>query len=1788
MRRNQRKVGLRTVRNSPLETSPEVTIPLDRTSGEQDMSLQQSPSGSDADSVQEHVPLDVTANFELMAYVAPTYDAEFERYQYLLAPRLLPLPYDHALHGLVGEDPSREPRFLRYDVVGRIPSFSRYSADRRRLVAEAIKEVEEFNQNLVDGVLYPDREAHLYRLLDRVNVVDNVYILANSILHAGDLLARYLTSEELSPESAPLTTGWNLSLLGQAFRSNQSIPSDSIVSGGTEHECIPASRETTDREATSDNSTPPFIPPVVPQIRGTGKADRQVLATEPQRLKSLTATSLQEFHDDWMRIGTKGFKLLDYISSTVKGEIRMILSNLTYLPLDERLKDSHPHLLEEIRESKGFCWQLWGVEKLFEVLRVVLSPIVQETRVAGLLKEVRDIRFQTDFYSHYETRSFVAAVVGVLKKHGYINDEQGTDAPGAISARVRKELFKHIAESVRQGSPACLQDTVYSSVAELFLERTVPEDREPLLFMEGIETLCGLIHTKREVALGVLTLQRGPRQQPQGPRQPEEPRKRLREPVRSSEPPLKKKAERSALCHGCGRRHDGTCLLASHPDFNKSGVEWAASEIGRWYKTKKFDTLPRDKKRNGTEVAPWEGSVRLPTPQDKKQSEYTCVLHSAHSTLANPNVKFANLLTPHDSIQVMVLMDTGADTANYVNEDTARWLRSHGVDSSKTRKLVCSCFGECKESVEIVKNVNIRFYDLVNLIPFEFVLNFTVIPSLIHAVVIGSKSLHNNPKLEKIRKNPNIGWEPSVALSVPSVGNAGSPRVHQSISAGMPRSDLNPSGRPPKPVAPISGAVHVSELLDFEPEAWGIPEKEDALDDTLNREQLSSMHSTNAESDPDEGLPKYVEGDENLKAGLYELFQEYRDIFRRTVGPAAALIPPMELQIDESKWNSLRGVTGPARSQGFIKNEEIRRQVSLLIDLNCIQESQANRYSQVHLVPKPDKKWRFCLDYVALNTCCTMEGWRVPDIKQMIQRLGSFRPKYFAVMDLTSGYHQAPLSISSRRFTAFITYMGVYEWLRVPMGLKGAPAYFQHVIASHVLHGLMYTITELYIDDVIVHSQTPQELIDNLRIVFERFRRHRLYLNPDKCKFGLRTVEYVGHVIDERGHTFSTEKLEEVLNINPPTCVKEMRSFLGLASYFRDHLQHYADMVRPLHNILIGYDKAKRLVWTPEATQAFLNTREAIRLCPTLFFLEEDTARYPVIVYTDASDKGIGAAVVQLVDEIERPIAFMSKALSKQEQGWSTIEKECYSIVYALRKFNYLLQGITFTVRTDHENLKYLNDPPSPKVRRWKLALQEHDFYIEHIAGETNVVADGFSRLLSDNGENLYSISDLNIPRDKYKILGKMHNTQVGHHGVDRLIDKLTEAGHNWPYMRAHAQKFVRECPCCQKLRESQPPVYTHPFQLSTTRPMEELHIDTLSLGIKDEYQNEHILVVIDACSRWVEMYPIPDLSAITAAHKLTEHFGRYGQPFIIRSDNGTQFCNDIIDELLKCADVIHVRTTPYSHEENGIVERANKEILRHLRAVMFDKNIHSEWNRALPFVQRILNAELNTTTGVRPYQILFGLSVDLRRHIVDETVQLTDTTKTLSQWTLESLSLQQRVQKVLHERLSQKQSEHLAESDARRTDFPVGTLVLCSYPNDGIGTSQRSHKLKTPWKGPLRVVRKDKDMYTLFNTTTRREETVHVTRLKPFHHDPLQTNPEEIALRDHGQYIVESIEQHKGSPHKKSEMKFLVHWKGYDDIANTWEPWSGLRDNKVLHEYLASKGLRNLIPTKHRNSELA
>ena len=523
--------------------------------------------------------------------------------------------------------------------------------------------------------------------------------------------------------------------------------------------------------------------------------------------------------------------------------------------------------------------------------------------------------------------------------------------------------------------------------------------------------------------------------------------------------------------------------------------------------------------------------------------------------------------------------------------------------------------------------------------------------------------------------------------------------------------------------AQLNVLVNKNELLTIESDG------EDESDESEDHQSEIPDHTVTRESNEAILNKIQMEGTEEFKAKLRQLCLEYIDVLSTEVRSEPAAVTPMLLRVDTDMWRSRRN-RQQVRVQTEAKNEEINKQIDAMLRLGVIEPSVAEFYSQVHLTPKPGGKWRFTIDFRNLNLTSKSEGWPLPNIQQMLDRLGSKRAKYWAVFDLTAGYHQAPFT-DSRPFTAFITHRGLFQWKRVAMGLKAAGSYFQQRMAHEALRDAIYKILEVYLDDIITFGQTEEELLGNIRTIFELLRVYKITGNPAKLRLGMTEVEYVGHLINEHGKHFTRAKLSKILEWVHPTTHRQMKAFLGLANYFRDHVRNFATLARPLHQLTISYNAKKRIEWNEEAEQAFEELREAIDQCPVLAWI---TKGGETILCTDACNYGIGGYLYQIIGGEERPIAFISKALTEQQvQKWSTIEKEGYAIYYGLQKLQYLLRDTHFTIKTDHLNLawKFLNNETNPRVKRWKLAIQEFDFDIEYLEGEANVAADSLSRMPS-------------------------------------------------------------------------------------------------------------------------------------------------------------------------------------------------------------------------------------------------------------------------------------------------------------------------------------------------------------------------------------------------------------------------------------------------------------------------
>ena len=668
--------------------------------------------------------------------------------------------------------------------------------------------------------------------------------------------------------------------------------------------------------------------------------------------------------------------------------------------------------------------------------------------------------------------------------------------------------------------------------------------------------------------------------------------------------------ERKLNCWGCGREgHDRKiCYFKDHPDFNKEHCSWSDSEKGKSWAAKGKRELRGDEDLLGKRV-------KLPKFPKK-------------STGNNDELMLCEINTSNGDIQIQALLDTGALDGNYISSRILEYLDKNEIIIQKERHVtLCGAFNNsCKHHIVKDYLINLKFKnELTNKLE---ILELSVTESdIAFDLIIGRQAIKQKNLAQKIPSHffsdedihagfgetdhlhPNPSSSTTVctncSLKGYQVGNSASTLNLCTINEDKDDVDSN-----------TSETSSESDSDDTPP--WSTQNSNDEL-------PLESMIQT-----------KDVELYEDIKAAILQ----YKHIFSRTLKAEPALVPPFDIEVDALKWYATSNQKAP-RMQSIQKQEVLQNNIKQMLELKIIRPSSEGTYSQVHLPPKPGPdKYRFCIDFINLNKACKSHGWPIPNITLALQRIGNAKPTIFGKIDLTKGYYQCPLSERCKRFTAFISFMGCFEWNRVAMGLKGAGGYFQQTIALVVLAGLLYIICELYIDDILVYADNKREFVRRLLLIFERMSKHKLLLNPDKCAFGMSEVEYVGHLVSGQGINFTSDKKTKIIDFKQPMFQKDMKSFLGLANYFRDHILHFANITKPLQDMVAHYAPSKALAWDVTSIEAFRKCKAAIQACPTLAFVDYSA---PIILETDASDYAIGAYLYQVIEGTQRPIHLLAK-----------------------------------------------------------------------------------------------------------------------------------------------------------------------------------------------------------------------------------------------------------------------------------------------------------------------------------------------------------------------------------------------------------------------------------------------------------------------------------------------------------------------------------------------------------------
>jgi hypothetical protein len=396
---------------------------------------------------------------------------------------------------------------------------------------------------------------------------------------------------------------------------------------------------------------------------------------------------------------------------------------------------------------------------------------------------------------------------------------------------------------------------------------------------------------------------------------------------------------------------------------------------------------------------------------------------------------------------------------------------------------------------------------------------------------------------------------------------------------------------------------------------------------------------------------------------------------------------------------------------------ELKKQWQELLDKGFIRPSTSPWACLALFVKKTDESLRLCIDYRPLNAVTIKNKYHLPCIDVLFDQLVG--AKVFSKIDLCSSYHQIKIRASDILKTAFSTRYGLYEYLVTSFGLTNAPAYFMYLMNSVFMLELDKFVV-VFINDILVYSKNEEEHADHLHIVLQRLREHRLYAKLSKCDFWLKEIKFLGHTISQAGITVDPGKVQEVMNWQPPPTVQQIRSFLGLAGYYRRFILDFSRIVKPMTELL---KKGAKFDWGQKCEDAFHSLRQHLTTAPVL--AQPDNGK-PFDVYCDASGTGLGCVLMQ----DKWVIAYASRALRPHEQNYPTHDLELAAVVHALKMWRHYLMGTHHNIFTDHKSLKYIFTQAdlNMRQRRWLELIKDYDLEVHYHPGKANVVADALSR----------------------------------------------------------------------------------------------------------------------------------------------------------------------------------------------------------------------------------------------------------------------------------------------------------------------------------------------------------------------------------------------------------------------------------------------------------------------------
>lgn len=746
----------------------------------------------------------------------------------------------------------------------------------------------------------------------------------------------------------------------------------------------------------------------------------------------------------------------------------------------------------------------------------------------------------------------------------------------------------------------------------------------------------------------------------------------------------------------------------------------------------------------------------------------------------------------------------------------------------------------------------------------------------------------------------------------------------------------------------------------------------------------------------------------------------------------------VEIPVDEK----VRPVSQPYRRIPIPLEQKVERKIEELLEQDIIEEVKgpSNWISPIVPVLKDNGEIRLCVDMRRANNAIKRENHPLPTMDQLLPKIKD--AKVFSKLDVQDAFHHIELHPDSRDITTFITNKGLFRYKRMMFGISCAPEIFQKTL-ERILIGCEGVIN--FIDDILIYGKDLHEHDERLKKVLEVLENHNVLLREGKCKYRMEKVYFLGHELSQAGVKPLEKYISSINDFRAPTTIGELQSFMGLINYVGKWIPHLATITEPMKVLLrkkYGRNSDITADWGNDQQTAFNKLKMALVDIPTLgYYNPKDRT----MVIADASPVGLGAVLIQVDNKGPRIIAFGNKTLSDCERRYCQTEKEALALVWAIEHFNMFLYGKRFELVTDHKPLEAIFGPkskPCARIERWVLRLQSYTFDIRYSPGKDNI-ADPLSRLcklaanpFAINESYIHNIVEQAIPTaipmnqiieysqqdpeiqmvkegllkgnwdeavKAYKIFQSelclyedilLRGTKIviplklraqvlnaaheGHPGIVAMKSRLRTKVW-WPKCDKDAENLCKSCKGCTLVSSPSPPNPMKRRELPT-----ESWVDIAIDLMGPLPSNDYLFVMVDYYSRYKEIKICRSITSSEIISNLKEVFSRLGNPLTITADNGRQFTSAEFKTFCTERNIKLYNTVPYWPQQNGEVERQNRDILKRLKISQAEK---TNWREALREYLGMYNGTPHTVTGKTPAELFF------RRQFRDKLPMIQDMT---------------------------------------------------------------------------------------------------------------------------------------------------------------------------------------------------